>query len=534
MSLLVLDKPITVGEDERIHYPEYVSYILNETKEVMGYSSIEEVMYSGMQIYTSFDPEVYKIIRKHMVRSELYPSDARDGKQVQSAVVLIDPRNGEIYAMSGAREETTEFLVLNRAFQAKRQPGSSFKPLMAYGPGLESGKFTPDSNLVCASSFGDYHFNASCSGSRTMTQAIRSSNNGPAVWTLNKVGVNYARDFVSKLGIELDDQDIYLPIALGGLTVGVTPLEITDAYQAFANNGKRAKAHTVTRITNRMNEVIYEPEKPKQVIKEKTADDMTFMLKEAVRSGTGRNAQVEGEGIAGKTGTNQLSGSGGNKDIWFVGYNERIVGGTWMGFDITDSNHFIPSGQTSYLTAKLYSEIVSEALKIIPRDKSVENKSLDNFSFSIKQNLAGDKVVLEWQNQPNIKYEILRNNVNIGNTTKGSFSESLSKSGKYTYKIIGYNTKSGRKEYESRNVPFELLYKEKEKEEEKPVEKEPEEPKKTEEKPKVPVVKPEEPKPEKEPEKEEEIETPVEKPEVPVVPVTPETVPEETEEKTTE
>jgi penicillin-binding protein 2A len=484
--LSVLEKPITVGDDEKIHYPEYVSYILSEAKEVMGYESIEEVMYSGMQIYTSFDPEVYKIIRKNMSRNELYPTNAKDGKQVQSSVVLINPQNGEIYAMSGAREETKEFLVLNRAFQSKRQPGSSIKPLISYGPALESGKFTPSSILPCSASFGTYALKASCSGSRSMADSLKYSSNVPAVWTLKQVGIKNATAFINKLGIVLDKDDVYLPIALGGLTYGVTPLQLTDAFQAFANKGMRVKAHTIKRITNPINEVIYEPEKPKQVIKEKTADDMTRMLKGAVSGGTGRSAQVSGEQIAGKTGTNELPGSGGNKDIWFVGYNEILVGTVWMGFDQTDKTHFIKSGQTSYLAAKMYSEIVSQALKIIPKNKITEEKSLNNFSFNIKQNLTGDRVVLEWQSKSNIKYEIYRNNINIGSTEKNTFSEALSKSGKYTYKIVGYNIKTGKKEFESENIPFELVYKEAV-EEEKPVEPKPKEPEKVPEPAPTPV-----------------------------------------------
>jgi cell division septation protein DedD len=148
-----------------------------------------------------------------------------------------------------------------------------------------------------------------------------------------------------------------------------------------------------------------------------------------------------------------------------------------MGFDQTDKTHFIKSGQTSYLAAKMYSEIVSQALKIIPKNKITEEKSLNNFSFNIKQNLTGDRVVLEWQSKSNIKYEIYRNNINIGSTEKNTFSEALSKSGKYTYKIVGYNIKTGKKEFESENIPFELVYKEAV-EEEKPVEPKPKEPEK--------------------------------------------------------
>lgn len=496
-GFLVLDEP-NMPDNVEIHYPEYVTYVLSEASEILD-MSVEEVMYSGATIYTSFEPEIYKAMRKHMSNASGYPSNpAGDDQKIQGAAVYLNPQNGEIYAMTGSREEVTDFLTFNRAYQAKRQPGSAFKPLIAFGPALETGKYGPYSSVSCTGNFGGYMpRDHNCNGSISMAEALRWSRNVPPVWMLQKVGIDYARDYVKKLGIELTDNDVYLPIALGGLDIGVTPLEMADAYQAFANGGKRAKAHTIRRIVNYSNEIVYEPEKPKQVIKEKAANQMKSMLKSVVSSGTGTNAAVPGYSIAGKTGTNENPSGVGNKDIWFVGFTENMVGVVWMGFDNTDARHYIPSGQTSYIAAKMFGKIAKDTLSILPK---VEQKEADveKISIDLFRNTEGNKVTIKWEDKPGLKYEIYRNGVVIGDSLDGAHTDSsVEPEQTYTYKIIGYDESSGDKVLESNEASIQLpKVQKKEETKEEPKEEEPKEEPKVEEKPKEEAKPPVETKPE--------------------------------------
>ncbi|MCK2000658.1 transglycosylase domain-containing protein [[Brevibacterium] frigoritolerans] len=458
-DFLILDKP-KVPNDVQIHYPEYVTYALSEASGILD-MPIEEVMYSGVTIYTSFEPEVYKAMRKHLSNSSLYPSNpAQDEQKIQGAAVYLNPQNGEIYALSGSRDEVKDFLTFNRAYQAKRQPGSAFKPLISYGPALETGKYHPYSTVQCQGSFGTYSVkDHNCGGSKSMAEALRVSNNGPAVWMLNKVGIDYARSYVAKLGIELTDNDVYLPIALGGIDIGVTPLELADAYQAFANGGKRAEAHTIRRMVNHLDEVVYEPELPEQVIKEKAANEMKSMLRSVVTNGTGRNADVSGYRISGKTGTNENPSGHGNKDIWFVGFTDNMVGVVWMGFDNSDSRHYIPSGQTSYIAAKMFGNIARDTLKIIPRaqQQSKEKIDLEKVSIELYRNTEGNQVIVKWEDREGLNYEVHRNGSVIGDSLDGKYTDTnVEPEQAYTYKIYGFDESTGERVVESNEASIEL------------------------------------------------------------------------------
>lgn len=453
-GLLVLESP-NYPDNIIVKYPEFVTYVLSEASEKLG-MSVQEVMYSGAQIYTSFKPEIYTAMREEMSKSSMYPSKtAKDDQKVQGAAVLVNPQNGEIYALTGARDETKEFLTFNRAFQAKRQPGSAFKPLISYGPALETGDYTPYSSIGCSGSFGWSIKEHTCSGSTTMTEALRVSSNIPAVWMLNKVGIDYAREYVSRLGIELSDTDRSLPMALGGIEFGVTPLELADAFQVYANGGKRAEAHTIRRIVSSGGQIVYEPDEPRQVIKQTGANQMKNMLRSVVTNGTGTSANISGYNISGKTGTNENPNGVGNKDIWFVGFNESLVGVVWMGYDNTDARHYIPSGQTSYVTAKMFNAIASKVLPMLPNIETV--KEVDTIDLEAFRNTEATQITLKWEDRAGLKYEIYRNGTLIGESYDGAHTDVDVEQGKaYTYKVIGYESKTGEKVLVTKEVAIQL------------------------------------------------------------------------------
>lgn len=455
-GFLVLEEPNRSSTTSTITNSEFVHYVLSEAGEKLD-MSVEEVMYSGATIYTSFMPEVYEAIRTHLSNGKLYPSNpANDSQIVQGAAVLVNPQNGEIYAMSGSRTDI-EFLGFNRAFQAYRQPGSTFKPLIAYGPALETGKYSPYSSVSCSPNFRNYSVkDRSCSGKKSIAEAIRISNNVPAVNMLNSVGIDYARDYVAKLGIELTENDVYLPIALGGIEKGVTPLQLADAYQVYANGGKRAEAHTIRRIVNKSGEIIFEPEEPQQVINEKAANQMKSMLQAVVSSGTGTKGKVKGYRVGGKTGTNENASGTGNNDIWFAGFTDNLVGVVWMGFDNSDSRHYIRNGEGSGITATMFSKIATDVLKLLPRLEYKE-ENIEKITIDLFRNTEANEVTIKWNARSGEKYEVYRNNTLIGGSLDGSYTDRNCESGQtYTYKVIGYDDETGRRVVESKETSIKL------------------------------------------------------------------------------
>ncbi|GMK42322.1 penicillin-binding protein 1F [Paenibacillus sp. CCS19] len=352
-------------------YPAFVDYVIEEAVEVSGISE-EELRVGGYKIYTTLNPTAQQVVEKEFADDDNFEKSEDDIK-VQGSMIIMDHRNGEIQAIAGGRDYQKK--TWNRVNKA-RQPGSSFKPISSYGPALESGEFTPNSTLrddkQC---FGDYCPSDSNKvkyiGAVSMKQAIKESRNLPAVWLLNEIGVSKGVEFAKRLGFELTSDDRNLAIALGGLTKGVSPLQMATAYSVFANDGKSVDAHTVLRIDNSNEDPVYTYRAPKakQLMKQSTAEGLTEIMSGVTeQGGTGVNARLD-RPVAGKTGTTQhgIKGlqSSANRDAWFVGYTPEWTAAVWMGYDKTDENHLLhkSSGQA----AAMFGKVMSEAMKNIPR-----------------------------------------------------------------------------------------------------------------------------------------------------------------------
>jgi len=399
--LMVLNKPKVVFEEEKIQYQELVEHALTETSKKMGVP-IKDVMNGGYKIYTSFNTDVYKIIRQEYQKNNNFPANAVDGTKVESSTVFINPKSGEIIAFTGGREEPKpeDFLGFNRAYRLKKQPGSTIKPVVAYGPALESGKFTPYSSLMDEKGHvfpGGYvvkDWDKGGRGSVTMKEALRQSWNIPAVWTLQQVGLNYAKEYVSKLGLDLS-QEKTLGIALGGLEGGVSPMEMADSYQAFANKGVRTPAHSVRKVLNNQGGIVLKTSiETEPVIKPQNANDIKDMLRNVVANGTARKGQIPNRKIAGKTGTVQhpLIPGKVNSDIWFVGFDEQIVSSVWMGFDSISKQRYL--NVSSGYAAEFWSRLGQKVLNYYshnggleaPRELNTTKKPDDNHAPKLTLN----------------------------------------------------------------------------------------------------------------------------------------------------
>lgn len=348
-------------------YATFIDYVLSEAVEVSGKSE-DELYRGGYRIYTTMDPVAQKAMEDAFKKDSLFQKDGPKQK-MQGAMVIIDHRSGAIVGMVGGRGYKSK--DMNRAVRP-RAPGSSFKPITVYAPAMELDfdKWNPNSMLKDEKmSFNGYspsNWDNIYLGQISMMQALQKSANVASVWLLNEIGVNRGIEFAKKLNIELDPQkDRNLAIALGGLTNGVTPLQMAAAYGAFANNGQLLPSHSVVQIKDSNDKVVYEYKSPapKQVMSPRTAWYMTVMLKNAVDNGTGASARLANFPVAGKTGTTQLDIKGlekYNRDVWFAGYTPEWTAAVWMGFDTTDKDHYVSGG--SALPAVMFKEVMTKAL----------------------------------------------------------------------------------------------------------------------------------------------------------------------------
>ena len=327
--------------NSRYKYPYYFDAVINEITNNYGISE-EELLNKGYKIYTGLDQKMQADMEETFSNSWLFPK-ASDGTIAQAASVAMDPQNGDVLATVGGRtNEKHTFRGFNRATQLQAQPGSTFKPLAVYTSALEEG-YQPNSVLVDEKrSYGSdkytpENWNKQYQGTVTMTEALNQSWNAPAVWLLDKIGLKKGIEKVHQFGIETDPGDEYLGIALGGLTKGVSPIQMASAYTAFANKGVRTKPRFVTKIVDANGKVIVDNTavKDNRVTTEEVAKKMTSILLTVYgQEGLGAPFSPSGKIIAGKTGTTEaLNNENGSRDQWMIGYTPDVVVATWMGYD---------------------------------------------------------------------------------------------------------------------------------------------------------------------------------------------------------
>ncbi|WP_163183853.1 transglycosylase domain-containing protein [Neobacillus sedimentimangrovi] len=351
-------------------YPYYVDAVINEAITKYGLTQ-DEILTRGYRIYTELDQNLQKGLEKVYANNSLFPR-SMGGKMVQSGSVLMDPHTGGVLALVGGRGETV-FRGFNRATQLKAQPGSTIKPLVAYTPALEEG-YSYSSELVDEPmSFGNYkpeNFSKTYQGKVPMYKALEESLNVPTVWLLDQIGLNKGLESLEEFGIQVENEDKNLAIALGGMSKGVSPLQMANAFSAFANEGKRQDSHLITKIVGPTGDIIAEHEaETTKVTSKKVANEMTSMLLNVVESGTGQKARIPGVQIAAKTGSTQLpyNDINGTKDQWMVGYTPNLVGAVWIGFDQTDRQHYLPSSSSANVVP-IFKEIMKTSLTHLPKE----------------------------------------------------------------------------------------------------------------------------------------------------------------------
>ncbi len=267
--------------------------------------------------------------------------------QVQGAVVVLDVKSGEIRAMSGGYDY--QISKFNRATQSRRQTGSSFKPLV-YGAAFEKG-LTPADTLFDApveipisdtQMYAPKNYGGRYAGIVTIQRSLELSINIPAVKTMMMVGVDHVVDFARRCGISAD-LPAYPSLALGA--AGVSPLEMTAAYNVFVNHGVYVKPRRIRRITDQTDRVLEEPPvELSEATQPQVAYELAYMMKATIDRGTAFAARNITDPVAGKTGT-----TNGYTDGWFIGFSPEFTVGVWIGYD--DPSRSLGGGATGADTA---------------------------------------------------------------------------------------------------------------------------------------------------------------------------------------
>ncbi len=352
---LNLVSPTQKETNEASYFIDYVTQIL-----IDKYGA-DAVYKEGLKIYTTLDIDMQRAAEEAMQHLPTYMTDENGVKQPQGALVCIDPHTGHIKAMVGGRG-TDQF---NRATMAERQPGSAFKPFV-FAAALEN-KFTPstviDDSPLKIGSWAPQNYTRTFSGKVSLRKVAEQSLNIPTVKIAQKLGIEKPIYYAQEMGIstfvmEGPQNDKNLSTALGGLTKGVTPLEITSAYGTFANKGVHVSPVAIVKILDRNGKVLEEAAaEQRSVISEASASELTGMLEGVIQHGTGTRANI-GRPAAGKTGT-----TSDYHDAWFVGYTPDLVAGVWIGNDNNTSLNGMGGGNQP---AEIWKLFMTKALKDIP------------------------------------------------------------------------------------------------------------------------------------------------------------------------
>lgn len=337
--------------------PYITEAVVQELNERFGRDA---VLKGGMRVQTTVDKKFQEMAQDVVTNAHrrllAYGINAN-----QMALAAVDPRTHFVKALVGGVDyKKSQF---NIALQGRRQPGSSFKPFVYY-TAFASGKFGPDSWVydgpVSFRDGGGYYtpknYGGSYSGGMTIREALRVSQNVPAVIVGRKVGLDKVIETCRTLGIKSPIEPV-VSLPLGA--IGVTPLEMASAYATFASNGWSSDTTIIARVTDSTGNVLLDnTPTPRLVLDPWAAASLTSALQGVVNGGTGKNAQLD-RPAAGKTGTTSSE-----RDIWFVGYVPQLAAAVWVG---NDNYRSIGYGATGGVyVAPVWHDFMVRALNGVP------------------------------------------------------------------------------------------------------------------------------------------------------------------------
>jgi penicillin-binding protein 1A len=335
---------------QKFQQGRYFTKYVEQELESGRYISKKDLLQGGLTVETTLNPK-WQAIGEEVVQKTVRNNS---GSFSQAALVSIDPRSGAIRAMVGGKDfEKQQF---NRVTQAKRQPGSTFKPIV-YTTAIAGG-ISPEKSYLDApfevDGYKPKNAGKGHKGNISMRGALTNSINIVAIKILIDTGFQPVMDLAHKMGVESELKPYY-SLALGGLEVNM--LEMANAYGTFATGGIHERVHSIQRIIDRKGNVLYENKlNPQRVLETNNIAIATSLMRGVVNEGTGQGAQLANRPVAGKTGTTDKE-----RDLWFMGYIPQAVTGVWLG---NDNNR--PTGNASSTAAYAWGQFMSQAVKDMP------------------------------------------------------------------------------------------------------------------------------------------------------------------------
>ena len=331
---------------------EVIKDVINDLMTEKGYSRLvaENMVYSGgLNIYATIDTKVQNALDEVWANADNFPNTEKYGEIPQSAMVITD-KQGDIVGIAGGRGEKTSSRGFSYASDARRQPGSSIKPLATYGPAMDAGIATPDTTVYDRALIQDAEGNPwpmndgkyPTGRAMTVKEGMTRSLNTISAQLLKQLTPQKSYEFMTQqLGFKLVDSrtnedgtvqsDIDLaPLALGALTDGVTVREMAGGFSTFINDGVYGGTRTYTKVTDSEGNTIMEntPNTDKGFTNVRTAYYMLDCLQNVTAHGTAYGIQLDGVETGGKTGTTTS-----NTDIWFCGITPKYSGAVWVGYE---------------------------------------------------------------------------------------------------------------------------------------------------------------------------------------------------------
>ena len=376
-------------------------------KKNMSETAAANLIYGGgLRIYTTQDSDVQAAIDEIYVEKEdeTFAVYKNSEEQPESAMVILDYKTGHIVGLAGGRGEKKGKREFNRATQAKRQPGSTIKPLAVYGPAIEDGTITSSTiisdtpltvNIPGSKPWSPTNWYGKYYGNVTTRYAVEQSMNIPAVRVLQMIGLDRSYNTLISMGITTLDKrndKNYAPLSLGGLTQGITLKEWTAAYGMIANGGLYVKPVTYTKVEDSNGTIILQNKREeKRIFKSGTAYVLTDIMKGVVTKGTARSARLNNSVVAGKTGSTSDT-----KDKWFVGYTPYYAASVWVGYD--EQKTISVGGEISKQIFKKVMDIVHKDLPskdfTVPDD--AKHVAICSTSNALASSSCGSNIKNEW------------------------------------------------------------------------------------------------------------------------------------------
>lgn len=362
----------------------YESFIQQVRKEINEKLEDTDLYSDGLEVYTTLDPKAQEYVEFLLTDGDQNPINYVT-EDLQAGLTVLDTETGAILAIGGGRNREN-MDGFNFAIQGKRQPGSTFKPLLVHGPAIEYNKISTyhqlndDAPYDVTGSKPIRNVDKQYRGWVTARQALSSSINVPTVKLFQEIGsennFSNSKEFAEKLGIEFATDPINIREAIGGHETNVTPLQLAGAYRPFGNGGIYNEPFAVTKIEYPDGKVVDLTPQPEAVMSDYTAYMVTDMLKDVLTHGTGRNyANIPNLPVAGKTGTTNLDDNlgGGANNSWFVGYTTNYTISVWVGYE--KSNKALIDGQFS-IAQTLFKHTMTEISKNVETADFVKPNSV--------------------------------------------------------------------------------------------------------------------------------------------------------------